>query len=138
MKLIKTLSIVLCILVACAFLVPAAGADEWNKRTTVTFSGPVEIPGVGAQGATPADVARAFTSGPASALVNVARNVIYAFRVSGMDWRSAAGTSLLRNSRSSGQGGATSPMIWAMACLAVISPVPTWASAGLSTLIASL
>jgi hypothetical protein len=35
-------------------------------------------------------VARAFTSGPASALVNVARDVIYAFRVSGMDWRSAA------------------------------------------------
>jgi orotidine-5'-phosphate decarboxylase len=48
------------------------------------------LPGVGAQGATPADVARAFTSGPASALVNVARNVIYAFRASGMDWRSAA------------------------------------------------
>src|ERR671923_678705 len=48
------------------------------------------LPGVGAQGATPADVARAFTSGPASALVNVGRNVIYAFRVSGMDWRSAA------------------------------------------------
>jgi orotidine-5'-phosphate decarboxylase len=48
------------------------------------------LPGVGAQGATPADVARAFTSGPASALVSVARNVIYAFRVSGMDWRTAA------------------------------------------------
>jgi orotidine-5'-phosphate decarboxylase len=48
------------------------------------------LPGVGAQGATPADVARAFTSGPASALVNVSRNVIYAFRVSGMDWRTAA------------------------------------------------
>jgi len=48
------------------------------------------LPGVGAQGATPADVARAFTSGPASALVSVARNVIYAFRVSEMDWRSAA------------------------------------------------
>src|SRR5947209_19500545 len=49
MKLIKTLSIVVCVLVACAFLVPAAGADEWNKRTTVTFSGPVEIPGMGTQ-----------------------------------------------------------------------------------------
>ena len=48
------------------------------------------LPGVGAQGATPADVARAFTSGPASALVSVSRNVIYAFRVSVMDWRSAA------------------------------------------------
>src|SRR5438876_5026771 len=48
------------------------------------------LPGVGAQGATPADVARAFSSGPASALVNVARDVIYAFRISGMDWRTAA------------------------------------------------
>src|SRR5438045_5468628 len=48
------------------------------------------LPGAGAQGATPADVARALTSGPASPLVNVSRNVIYAFRVSGMDWRSAA------------------------------------------------
>ena len=48
------------------------------------------LPGIGAQGASPADVARAFTSGPASALVNVSRDVIYAFRVTGMDWRSAA------------------------------------------------
>ncbi|HXB20329.1 MAG TPA: hypothetical protein VNV88_03050 [Candidatus Solibacter sp.] len=49
MKLIKTLSIVFCVLVACAFLLPTAAADDWNKRTTVTFSGPVEVPGVGAQ-----------------------------------------------------------------------------------------
>jgi len=49
MKLIKTLSIVFCVLVACAFLVPTAAADDWNNRTTVTFSGPVEVPGVGAQ-----------------------------------------------------------------------------------------
>jgi hypothetical protein len=27
----------------------AAKADEWNKTTVVTFSGPVEVPGVGAQ-----------------------------------------------------------------------------------------
>jgi orotidine-5'-phosphate decarboxylase len=57
------------------------------------------LPGVGAQGATPADVARAFTSGPASALVNVARDVIYAFRVSGMDWRSAAGAEASKYAR---------------------------------------
>ena len=38
------------------------------------------LPGVGAQGATPADVARAFTSGPASALVTASRSVIYAYR----------------------------------------------------------
>src|SRR5262245_39608817 len=48
------------------------------------------LPGVGAQGASPADVARAFTSGPASALVPVARTVMYAFRTEGEDWRGAA------------------------------------------------
>jgi len=47
MKLKKSLTIVFCILAACAFLVPTAAADEWNKRTTVTFSAPVEVPGVG-------------------------------------------------------------------------------------------
>ena len=54
------------------------------------------LPGVGAQGATPADVARAFTSGPASALVTVSRSVMYAFRASGSDWRSAAGAEAAR------------------------------------------
>jgi orotidine-5'-phosphate decarboxylase len=46
--------------------------------------------GVGAQGASPADLARAFTSGPASALVSVSRSVLYAFRSTGEDWRTAA------------------------------------------------
>jgi orotidine-5'-phosphate decarboxylase len=54
------------------------------------------LPGVGAQGATPADVARAFTSGPASALVTVSRSVIYAFRFEGDDWRSAASSEAAR------------------------------------------
>ena len=54
------------------------------------------LPGVGAQGATPADVARAFASGPASALVNASRSVIYAFRARGADWRSAAGAEAAR------------------------------------------
>ena len=49
------------------------------------------LPGVGAQGATPADVARAFTSGPASALVTASRSVIYAYRGTDEDWRKAAG-----------------------------------------------
>ncbi|MGD0010518.1 MAG: hypothetical protein ABSE93_18495 [Terriglobia bacterium] len=35
-------------LVALTFL-PSAKADEWNRKTTVTFSAPVEVPGVGAQ-----------------------------------------------------------------------------------------
>lgn len=49
------------------------------------------LPGVGAQGASPGDVARAFTSGPASALVNASRSVIYAYRDDSDDWRAAAG-----------------------------------------------
>ncbi len=52
--------------------------------------------GVGAQGATPADVARAFTSGPASALVSVSRSVIYAFRATGAEWRTAAAAEAAR------------------------------------------
>jgi orotidine-5'-phosphate decarboxylase len=51
---------------------------------------PLLLPGVGAQGATPADVARAFTGGPASALVTASRSVIYAFRETDDDWRAAA------------------------------------------------
>ncbi len=54
------------------------------------------LPGVGAQGARAPDVARAFTSGPASALVTVSRSVIYAFRVDGADWRSAAAAEAAR------------------------------------------
>jgi orotidine-5'-phosphate decarboxylase len=54
------------------------------------------LPGLGAQGATPADVARAFTSGPASALVAAARSVIYAFRAGEEDWRSAAAAEAAR------------------------------------------
>src|SRR5215212_2523064 len=55
------------------------------------------LPGVGAQGATAADVARAFTSGPASALVNVSRTVMYAYRQGDQaDWRFAAGAEAAR------------------------------------------
>jgi orotidine-5'-phosphate decarboxylase len=54
------------------------------------------LPGVGAQGASPADVARAFTSGPASALVPVSRSIIYAFRVDGADWRKASAAEAAR------------------------------------------
>jgi orotidine-5'-phosphate decarboxylase len=54
------------------------------------------LPGVGAQGAGPADLARAFTSGPASALVVAARSVNYAFRETGDDYRAAAGAEAAR------------------------------------------
>ena len=54
------------------------------------------LPGVGEQGASPADVARAFTSGPASALVAASRSVLYAFRATESDWRSAAAAEAAR------------------------------------------
>jgi orotidine-5'-phosphate decarboxylase len=54
------------------------------------------LPGVGAQGARPGDLARAFTSGPASALVNVSRAVIYASHDDGGDYRTAAGAEAAR------------------------------------------
>jgi orotidine-5'-phosphate decarboxylase len=55
------------------------------------------LPGVGAQGAGPGDVARAFTSGPSSALVNASRSVIYAYRdAPSDDWRAAAGAEAAR------------------------------------------
>jgi orotidine-5'-phosphate decarboxylase len=54
------------------------------------------LPGVGAQGASPSDVARAFTSGPASALVTASRSVIFAYRGGAEDWRSAAGAEAAR------------------------------------------
>ena len=54
------------------------------------------LPGVGAQGATPADIARAFTSGPASALVTASRSVIYSFRDTDDDWRAAAAAEAAR------------------------------------------
>ncbi len=60
---------------------------------------PFLLPGVGAQGATPADVARAFTSGPASALVSASRSIIYAFRNVELDWRAAAGVEAARTAR---------------------------------------
>src|SRR5918997_5709754 len=54
------------------------------------------LPGIGEQGGTPADVARAFTSGPASALVAAARSVIYAYRRGAADWRGAAAAEAAR------------------------------------------
>lgn len=54
------------------------------------------LPGVGAQGATPGDVARAFTSGPSSALVAASRSVIYAYRAGEEDWRRAAAAEAAR------------------------------------------
>jgi len=47
MKLFKTLATLFCLVALCAFVVPTATADDWNRKTVITFSGPVEVPGVG-------------------------------------------------------------------------------------------
>src|SRR5580704_9764480 len=50
MKLFKAASTVFCVALIGAAVAPGAKADTWNKKTTVTFSGPVEIPGVHLKG----------------------------------------------------------------------------------------
>ncbi|MGA8152155.1 MAG: hypothetical protein WB952_14470 [Terriglobales bacterium] len=49
MKAFKTLAAVFCFFALCVVVVPTVSADDWNRKTVVTFSGPVEVPGVGAQ-----------------------------------------------------------------------------------------
>src|ERR1051326_3074654 len=40
---------VACLFTICLFVLPTASADDTNNKTKVTFSAPVEVPGVGAQ-----------------------------------------------------------------------------------------
>jgi hypothetical protein len=49
MKIFKMLATIFSLAVFCGLVAPKATADDWNKETVVTFSGPVEVPGVGAQ-----------------------------------------------------------------------------------------
>jgi hypothetical protein len=46
---LKLVVIILCLTLVALAVPSGAKADEWDKKTTVTFSAPVEIPGVGAQ-----------------------------------------------------------------------------------------
>jgi len=46
MKLFKSVTTVGFLALIGAMMAPGAKADDWNKKTVVTFSGPVEIPGV--------------------------------------------------------------------------------------------
>ena len=48
-RLNRVLVIAFCVSVICTVLSTNAFAQRWDKKTTVTFSGPVEIPGVNAQ-----------------------------------------------------------------------------------------
>ena len=49
MRLFKTLATAFCLVALCVLVVPTATADDWNRETVITFDGPVEVPGVGAQ-----------------------------------------------------------------------------------------
>jgi hypothetical protein len=44
-KLMRVLKVLWCAAAITAFVAPAAHADEWNKKTILTFSGPVQVPG---------------------------------------------------------------------------------------------
>jgi len=50
MKLSEVVPIAVCVALLGATFSPSAKADEWNNKTTVTFSEPVQIPGVHLQG----------------------------------------------------------------------------------------
>jgi hypothetical protein len=47
MTLLKGLGTGLCVIVLCLLVAPNAKADQWDRRTVVTFNEPVEIPGIG-------------------------------------------------------------------------------------------
>src|ERR1700687_3593213 len=46
MKLFKAATTVGCMALMGGLLAPGVKADDWNRKTVITFSGPVEIPGV--------------------------------------------------------------------------------------------
>jgi hypothetical protein len=50
MKIFKAATTMFCIALTSAVIAPGARADDWNRKTTMTFSGPVEIPGVHLKG----------------------------------------------------------------------------------------
>jgi hypothetical protein len=45
MKMLRMIPLALCAMLFCSILTPGAKADEWNKKTIVTFETPVQIPG---------------------------------------------------------------------------------------------
>jgi orotidine-5'-phosphate decarboxylase len=75
-------------------VVGATFPAEIEEARRLLPSAPFLLPGIGAQGAEPRDVAAAFAAGPAGALVSASRSVIYAS--SGADWREAAATEAAR------------------------------------------
>ena len=71
-------------------VVGATFPQDVARARTLLPKAPLLLPGVGAQGASPTELAAAFTEDPGSALVSASRSVIYAYRTAGGDWRAAA------------------------------------------------
>src|SRR5678810_841539 len=46
MKLLRVVTPVFCVALMGTAFSPRVKADDWNRKTEITFSGPVEIPGV--------------------------------------------------------------------------------------------
>ena len=78
-------------------VVGATFPDEVARARALLPRTPLLLPGIGAQGAAPEDVAAAFAAGPASALVSASRSVIYASKA--RDWREAAAAEAERLAR---------------------------------------
>jgi orotidine-5'-phosphate decarboxylase len=74
-------------------VVGATFPQEIARARQLLPNAPFLLPGIGAQGGSPAEVAAAFTDNPASALVSASRSVIYA---SGGDWRAGAASEAQR------------------------------------------
>jgi len=49
MNRLKVATLIFCLSAVALAFPPKVKGDEWDKKTTVTFTAPVEIPGVGAQ-----------------------------------------------------------------------------------------
>ena len=88
-----------CGLSAVGAVVGATYPDEVAEARKLLPRAIFLLPGVGAQGGRPADLAPAFAAGRASALVAASRSVIYAARDSGDDWRAAAAAEASRLAR---------------------------------------
>ncbi|MGH3049350.1 MAG: orotidine-5'-phosphate decarboxylase, partial [Gaiellaceae bacterium] len=88
-----------CGLSAVGAVVGATYPDEVAEARKLLPRAIFLLPGVGAQGGRPADLAPAFAAGRASALVAASRSVIYAARDSGDDWRAVAAAEASRLAR---------------------------------------
>jgi orotidine-5'-phosphate decarboxylase len=80
-------------------VVGATFPHEVARARELLPQSPLLLPGIGAQGGSPTELAAALSGGPGSALVSASRSVIYAYRTAGGDWRAAAAAEAERLAR---------------------------------------